>query len=627
MAIDERLLTLQGMREVVEEGEINYTELASIGASGQLDNLLDQTIDKLKEYIKRLEKTEDYIFQIFGISGENREANIQILNTKFQEFFNSSGLGEMVGPKLYNDIVKQYTINREAGSEEFYSFLENNLSNVIMKNVYDKTVTGRGFKEISNNAKLKISKKLLEILSSVSQNSNSGIKIKVSGSKMNEGRLFDGEKILYEELTKNRIELLKELEREYRKYKQGKRSNKFTEEIDFKDFDIDIEHGTSQEQDNSTYNFKYNVNYYEATQGKKGSEATQEDIERLRKILKEQIPKYFQGKYSVTSYRVLEDMLIQDPYAFFAGKSETKITGIIGEFCAAAALNSLIPTTSINNVIQWVATSANKGKDLSTDFIIKFSDQNAIGIQVKNTTKDTEKLEDGLEISFVDANIDTVFQRLKTVYPSINFDIFTSLFSSQAFNVPYTYYVRKGGKTEYKKIELTPNPYKTVSKNKRTVRYIEYKNENFNEYIDVYEREKRLIEKINIFFASFAPEFLFMGVDEKFQNSLINLDEATKQIISGNNLYLIAQKPILASSILKDILEELNQIRDGTMGKLNKFNIQAQLNKTGGDFFKGGKKDYATIVEYKQNESGHTQEELKGYLKNSSIRLTSSYKF
>jgi hypothetical protein len=89
----------------------------------------------------------------------------------------------------------------------------------------------------------------------------------------------------------------------------------------------------------------------------------------------------------------------------------------------------------------------------------------------------------------------------------LNIDIETikDVYTSSSFNIPYTYETIKGGRTIYKKADLSRNPYSTKSEKEKTINFINIKNQNFNNFISIAEAEKTLIEKINIFFASFAP--------------------------------------------------------------------------------------------------------------------------
>jgi hypothetical protein len=85
---------------------------------------------------------------------------------------------------------------------------------------------------------------------------------------------------------------------------------------------------------------------------------------------------------------------------------------------------------------------------------VHFSNNVNFGVQVKNTGRDFDKL-DEYKISFVDnASISTIFNRLSNA-TGMDFnsfiDAYSSLIISKDFNIPYIYYTdKKTGQTIYK---------------------------------------------------------------------------------------------------------------------------------------------------------------------------------
>ena len=570
VSLDE-LASIGGYSKVLKEGKAAYLNLT--GISYKKEENLDKTLSLLKHYCNRAKQTEKDILRCFEVNNEIE------LKAKFKKFFVDSGLASFIGPKFYNEVVYKYKNNYEAGESEFMDYIENDFIAEVVDGL-EKPLT-----------EPLLTNKALELLQSTIKNSD----IKITQQVKKELFKVEGDSIviLLDNFSKNRKKALQE------KFKEAK---------------IAVTTNGSETKAKSTIK----LNYFSATQGKKKSEISDEDRERLRKILKEEIPNYFGEKYGYTSYKILEDMLMQNPDAFFVGKNSNDIIGVLGEYTAAAALNALIPTTSIEQCIRWTAKDTYNGGQISSDFIVNFSKEVNFGIQVKNTTKDFEN-EFSHKISFIDnVAIETIFNRLTQV-TGINFkdfiDAYSSLMVSKDFNVPYIYYTDKDGKTIYKEGSLNPNPYKTHSKKDEEKQKItSLKNASFGNYLTLRKTHLKLLDQINIFLASFAPYLLYMGIDASFEGGLANLEEATAKLIGGgNNLYLVAGEPFFVSSMLENIIKELEEYKAKNEYSMNSLNISTLfLSENKDQPFSGN------IVDYKNSNAKEISV---------NVRMTSSYNF
>lgn len=572
--IDE-LASIGGYAKNVKEGKNAFTNLSNITYKNKNKNL-ERTITILTHYCERAKKTEQEILYCFGVNTESE------LKSKFKKFFNDSGLISFIGPKFYNDIVYKYKKNYAAGDADFIDYVENH----FMKEVLELD------DEIINET---ITSKIIRLLKDAAKQGN--FKITQGGSN----ELVDeNNNLLLDKFSENREKALR---------------------IKYKNFKNDqIKQQTFIKNNETKLKIITNLNYFEATQGKKKTEATEEDYENLRKVLKEQIPIYFK-EYSYTSYKILEDMLMQNPESFFIGGNSNDIIGVLGEYIVGVALNALIPSTSIQQCIQWSAKEASDRGQISSDFIVRFSNSVNFGVQVKNTGKDFDKL-DEYKISFVDnASVSTIFNRLSnaTGMDFNNFiNAYSSLIISKDFNVPYIYYTdKKTGQTIYKEYQLSANPYKSYSNNKEYQNIISKKNQGFGNYLQIRNSHLALLDQIKVFLASFAPYFLYMGIDENFEGGLANLEEATAQLIGGgNNLYLVAGEPFFVSSMLQKIINELKKYQQMNEYTMNTFSLESTwISQNKDNSFNGN------IVDYK-NKYG---DQKTGVLLD--VKMTSSYNF
>ncbi|NLE06099.1 MAG: hypothetical protein GX638_15035, partial [Crenarchaeota archaeon] len=123
---------------------------------------------------------------------------------------------------------------------------------------------------------------------------------------------------------------------------------------------------------------------------------------------------------------IINRMLSEDRYMFFTGYNAGAATGIIGEIFAQYFLQFVF--TYGKSRVQWIATDLEKGKKLSTDFVIK-----ELGIQIKNTTKEIIR---NFEVDFMELNVSDFLKRLPGL-PMGSRTVLNGYYGIYSFNVTY----------------------------------------------------------------------------------------------------------------------------------------------------------------------------------------------
>jgi len=92
-----------------------------------------------------------------------------------------------------------------------------------------------------------------------------------------------------------------------------------------------------------------------------------------------------------------------------------------------------------------------------------------------------------------------------------------------------------------------------------------------------------------------------MGIDASFEGGLANLEEATAKLIGGgNNLYLVAGEPFFVSSMLENIIKELEEYKAKTEYSMNSLNISTLfLSENKDQPFSGNIVDYKIVMQKK----------------------------
>lgn len=243
---------------------------------------------------------------------------------------------------------------------------------------------------------------------------------------------------------------------------------------------------------------------------------------------------------------IINQMLSQNEYMFFVGKNVNQITGLIGEITAMILFKDLVGSYPS---LQWAAQNRGlKGTQDSADIII----EEGYGIQVKNTTKDFDKLKqqgEGLEIGFSEVS----FERLGQ---SLGFDSLPieNLYDTMNYNIGYDWRKKEGEKG---------NTFFASDAN--------------SQFSGMAENIKTLIEMFEDTMLAYSAALLYMNKTRTSQKTFYSGD-------IGNVLYMVSLVPYRASDMLQEIV---NSIKD--------FNRKMPINFTTG--FKDKKKDEDTIVD------------------------------
>lgn len=243
--------------------------------------------------------------------------------------------------------------------------------------------------------------------------------------------------------------------------------------------------------------------------------------------------------------KVIDYVLQEQNTAFYVGKNEKEITGILGEIQAIYFLCKL--TNSVpGEVVKWKGgiIDRSKGKKPHQDIVLE-----NLGIQVKNTTKELEKLID-ININFWDLNIHEFLKRLK-LSESVK-EMFLNYFGTYQFNVPYV----KKENGSYQKADEAVGAGSEI----------------FNPAREKLEDLQLDIDKL---FSVFAASLMYMDIGEDVPK------------IDTNILYVLGGTAVItASQILNKIkssFQTKTPIMINSFLKTKETNIVGMLN--GGQFF------------------------------------------
>ena len=561
MAINGKLTNLAGLTEVVEEGEniIENIQTRIVEISGN-EFSITSIINRLNSYIQATEQEEAYILDKFQVSSEKE------LQQKFLNFYHKSGLDIFQGYSLEGLILQTYRTHLDEITEERQKKIEKILIPKMME------ISGKKLLQIGEEEGGEL---LNQALNELSGRTGSHKVRSTRGAKNIEGILT----IIQKDLTTVQQSILDNL-------------------------DLNAKVSSSINGNNVQIITTFNTfDWFKITGGgKKASEVKEnkELIEKANKEITNFILSKINNKYRQFASQAIKIMLDTEPTMFFVGKNVSDITGILGEISAMIAINALLPNASLNKISNWVATNKVDGQSLSIDILFTDMLKAIAGIQVKNSSKNLDVLNE-LDISFIkDVNVDTILKRLQNSY-DIEFTKLEDVLVSKTFNVPYRMIGKRYVKTDTD-FNYPPN------KGSNFLQWDDFKN--------VYNKLQSLINRIELIFSYFSPDFLFMSGGKEFVNQLANLD--FNMGLTGNNLYLIAGKPIFMSTMLNEIIEDLKEVKSDLELKSSRFNVDSSL----GTILIGKQKVETNIVAYKNStESGQKKIEKKN------AKMKSSYKF
>ena len=617
MAVPGILLTLEGVEQVKDWGnEINFMGMKT---SDEDNNIIKQVKDKLIEYKKEVQKTETEILHIFGVD------SLEALQQLFKKTQYESGLIKLTGSNLRRTVLEQYEMQIKYNGADFYEWVQGTFLNRVIPDEATEAILED--KKTRQGICISASKKILQELANapgVSKKGKGSIHIEgvQAGTRAEAGELFeyvDGAcRVVLEKLSSNRFIALENL------YKEETGKNPYGAKAKF-----NLQSVTPI--NNGSLGIKGKINYGAATSGglKKTDGITKKERELLKNILVNEMANIIpEGN---TARNIIKELLDkQDDKVidnFFVGANTNDVIGILGEVSAAITLKQLIPNANFEEIIQWTAKRENQGKQISTDFIIKLTNDIHIGVQVKNTTKDIDKLKqvgDNFKIDFADANIRIVFNRLQSKYGidlKKYFNTMKLIYISSSFNVPYKIKFDDNGNITY--VDSNTQGAKIIENEKVGI-------EDYNKFINIRKEIIALNKKIDNILKALAPDLLFMSLDDNFKNSLANLDDKTLELIQGNNLYIIGGKPIFVSTILDTIIDDLSNLQIKiTQNKINSKSKIEMIQKDiigKNEVFEGGNIiDY--LNKFSTEQGGVNWDNIRKASKYQSYQFTSSYLF
>lgn len=321
------------------------------------------------------------------------------------------------------------------------------------------------------------------------------------------------------------------------------------------------------------------------TQGKKGSDANDEEVMQALPLIKKEMVDYICAQKPAelsnhTVQQIVDYVFNKNPRALFVGNNTKAITGILGEIQALCYLAIIMGNRfNLNSgkVVDWVATETDSGKSYHADIVLK----QAFGIQVKNTIKDDVDV-----VSFNESSLLYMTNQLAELgyLTKDETEIIRSIYSTYYFNIPYQ--VAEG------KLEIASFPS------------AEYESTNtlLEKYVLIADKILRLL----------IDYFMYIGIGNAAENQ------------RGNTLFFLGGKNVvLASEILSCFLEEIDRMSVFTIERperlSNSLNIVTFVNgnnllrnKKGDNYISGKSQRIGALV-----DAGVS----------SSILLTSSFDF
>lgn len=605
-------MTLDSLNDIVSKGEhtINFF---MISQSLNTNNLVQQTIDHLKEKIKSLKKQEDTFLNAFDCS------DIEQFKNRVRNYYHYTNLRMLTGSELRLIVneFKQATDEKIRQRAYEIEVMINNLihSDLIQGSKHDLLSAFENEKVTQGVAK-EATDILIGILSTNTAGSKLGRGGKLSSNLFGTSKSIGNGKHVFEiaaTLTTSAFdEHLKSFKEraamDLRKYKKG------SEDYEAIKIARTLLKGlqptrpktqiTSQGMQQSL-GVMWSDLTTEATDNKtgKGSDINVSDIElaQINNTIAEKILERLNldsTMYTFAKGRIY-DMLAKDPKMFFVGKSFTQLEGILGEISAVIAIVGLLGEKYRPKAIKWIGSQPGiySKKQPSIDIVLREIGGIQFGVQVKNTMK-TLIPDIKHYISFADKSIDEIFDNF--LGPNSSDDI-KNIYISDAFNVPY----KKVG-----------NKFQHVGRGTRWEHTGEHNKEaqdGFVKFLKIEDSIDSLVAQMNMYLMRFASDFLYMGMDKGFISTLATLDNAVIQT-GGNFVYIVGSEVFFAKEMLKELEIQLQALQD-----ISKANEQTSFKfETYIQPLKGEKISSFTIVE-----------ELNkvGSLSNHTIKMRSSWGF
>ena len=603
--------TISGVAEIAQQAESSFNYV--MGAQ-QLDisNLVDQTINHLTEKIKGLEGLEEDFKDSFECS------SLEAFEERVSNYYNNNNLLTFTGVSLSN-IVEDFKTQLDAQSAESQRkamALFQGMLNSYLGGPYQSEVL-----KIMNNEKVgeEFAEQIMyEFRSLLNQNAD-------LGSLKSHTHHFRREKrgtkeVLTLVASKGTKAFRDYVDAAYEKaMKNGgqlKDKFKFTNQktnTTFKKNTIITINTTSQVTD-TTIKQTFGVNFADMIRSSGTKMLTKTELEnRLNngQITKRDISNKNRdiinlicdelnvtGDYRDFVKRRIGSMLTKDPYLFYVGNSFTGLEGILGEINAVIAITALLGSKYKTKALHWIGSQPGvySKKQPSIDLVVDNllqPEKAQFGFQVKNTINEIDT-DITHYIGFANKDLNIILENA-----GIDSDAIEAVYISDIYNVPYK---RKG--EFYKQVE-----YNTSFDND------DPSLNSFLSYIEVDKKINEIIDKIDIYLARFASDFIYMQ-NPDFKSKLATLDN---QIINsettGNFCYIVGSKVFFAKKMLSDLQMDLQALqglkKDEQLARLQFETYFSKKNEKGGEGY--------NIVNYMNDD--------KDTLDNYTIKMRSSWGF
>lgn len=511
MAIDSRNFSIEGVEDILQEG--NYA-LTSLSALDNDSNIL-MAIDRIKQKIIFLQGLEDKMLKLFPAPNSREWVRAKIAEydaTDFKNFF-----GGNLKSTFTEAFFRAAEANKNKDKQE-----QNLLAEFIIQEI-DKVIKQQ---MQNNNTKKDIAAEAISYFNSwLATKDSSG---KFSSTRKTQGMIDvqDGiPHIVIEHLTPAMRSRLQQI-LDASTFGQTKVAQLFP------NLKVNM---TNFQSNKTSINIRVKSDWYNITKGMKASEIEnkikndstgywQNVLDQANRDIIELLCKEVSGEVRMYLYNYLVGLTHKNPYVFYVGKSTTDITGLLGEIAAILAIQKLTGKTVS---VEWIAHNTANGKKVSIDVVLN----HCLGINVKNTTQDFDQFHGFHNVSFVDRNPKDILDKLLGT-SSIN-DSISDAFQTSYFNLSY--------QITHKKPHV-----------------IKGSNRHFDEI------EQGLIDfrqHLITFLYQFAPELLYMATDD-LEKQLLILDEELDKNISGNGniLYMVGGVPFFPSEMLSDLLADLTAL-------------------------------------------------------------------
>lgn len=588
MALNGDFLTLEGVFQIAEEGQEEVYNL--MGSKSQLEfrkKILEDTLNKLNRLIELFQAAEAQVLSQLNAK------NLLDLENRFKKFYSESGYSQFTNI----DIAKTIKAEFEAATDESKADLREKYITILNNLVIEAANTVPKDKRFQENAQAAIITEVGRLLKKfgfdrgmkTTGSGRGGITVTSKIIKWDEnGNLSFFPELATSIITARLDNMMIKASNEAALKAKGNYSPADLEQLKRL---TDMSTKSQVGKTNASVNIGFTI-------GKLTGGATQTDAKlwdkntltlknnQIRYAIVLQMP----TQYRMTADRIIQQMLNQNEYMFYIGKSAEQLKGVLGEVAAMHAIADLLGMDKPNDeIINWVATNLKGGKQLSIDIIlknfttVKFENtdiDSKFGIQIKNVESN--------RVNFVDASMDTIMNKLGLEPQHLE-----DVFFSDDFNIGYEY-------------DLTSQKY---------VPMFSWKNRLYN-YVGFLQAENMIdeaVEDIRSFLKLYSAEFVYMGFDDSFIDSLATLSNELESI-GGNILYIVRDTPFFASEMLIQIRDALAQtMSQAAAGPLKIENYIAKLDSDN--------KQAVNIINYKN--SHNTVEDLKKH----KVKLTSSYLF